>query len=655
METKVGRVHAERIRVTLGFDGMFYVDISGLSGGLALLWRRNNTASLLSFSKTHIDIEVTIPGFPNWRMTCYYGFPERNRRNESWELLRSLASRSDLPWVVMGDFNDLLYQHEKRGGNPHLSSLLRGFGDTIEDCVLSQMPMEGYQFTWEKGQGTPNWIEEKFDKVLTPNDWRNVVVGARVTNLATRRSDHSALFLGIHDSVGRGGTGKRGFQFEMAWLHDEGCRGVVEESWEEGRSMGLQDCIQYCGDQLSRWGGDRHHKFGNQINTLRKEQQRLHGHTDPTSLAKFQHLEELMSRLEAQEDAYWRQRAKQHWLRNADANTKFYHSHRENGIVSLLGFPHESLRHIMNVCFAPLSWMSWGDISNFVINCLQSPHFPEGLNDTDMVMIPKIGTPQMVTDLRPIALSNVVYRVMAKMITNRMKPLMEEIISDSQSAFIPDRLIIDNILLATEVGHFLNRKQCGVVGWSALKLDMAKAYDRMEWSFLRGMLLALGFDSRWVELIMLCVVNYHNSSICYSKNTGEMDRMEVAQILGVVQAPNFGKYLGLPSFVGRNKKAPFSYIEDKIRQRIGSWTFERIMNCYWWGSGTDHGIHWKVGNNPCFCWRSIMAAKGLICSGVRRRIGNGETTLIWDHPWIQDDQEPRYRLRCLCSWQEPKL
>ncbi|XP_019173897.1 PREDICTED: uncharacterized protein LOC109169469 [Ipomoea nil] len=109
------------------------------------------------------------------------------------------------------------------------------------------------------------------------------------------------------------------------------------------------------------------------------------------------------------------------------------------------------------------------------------------------------------TDLRPIALSNVVYRVMAKMITNRMKPLMGNIISDSQSAFIPDRLITDNILIAAEVGHFLNRKQCGAMGWGALKLDMAKAYDRMEWPFVKGMLLALGFDVRWVDLIMLCV------------------------------------------------------------------------------------------------------------------------------------------------------
>ncbi|XP_019178341.1 PREDICTED: uncharacterized protein LOC109173556 [Ipomoea nil] len=78
-------------------------------------------------------------------------------------------------------------------------------------------------------------------------------------------------------------------------------------------------------------------------------------------------------------------------------------------------------------------------------------------------------------------------------------------------------------------------------------------------------------------------------------------------VLGVDQAPNFGKYLGLPSFVGRNKKAAFAYIEDKIRQRIGSWNkrllsqaaIERTMNRYWWDSGTDRQIHWKAWDKLC--------------------------------------------------------
>ncbi|XP_019166962.1 PREDICTED: uncharacterized protein LOC109162734 [Ipomoea nil] len=118
----------------------------------------------------------------------------------------------------------------------------------------------------------------------------------------------------------------------MAWLYDEGCREVVQQSWQEGRGQGLQSCIEYCGNRLTRWGGDQYHKYGKQINDLNKKQQRLRGCTDPASLAEFQRLEQLLSRTEAQEDAYWRQRAKQHWLNEAAANTKFFHryaSHRK--------------------------------------------------------------------------------------------------------------------------------------------------------------------------------------------------------------------------------------------------------------------------------------------------------------------------------------
>lgn len=91
------------------------------------------------------------------------------------------------------------------------------------------------------------------------------------------------------------------------------------------------------------------------------------------------------------------------------------------------------------------------------------------------------------------------------MLANRLKDVLDVIISPSQSAFVQDRLITDNIIIAGEVGHYLQRKRVGNDGWAALKLDMAKAYDRMEWSFLEGTLVALGFDSRWVDLIRLCV------------------------------------------------------------------------------------------------------------------------------------------------------
>ncbi|XP_019181689.1 PREDICTED: uncharacterized protein LOC109176754 [Ipomoea nil] len=497
METKVNRDHAERLRVKLGFEGLFNVDNDGLSGGLALLWRTNNTARLIGYSKNHIDIEVDIPGFDRWMMTGFYGFPKRPQRREPWDLIRSLASKSELPWVIIGDFNDLLFQCEKRGGNPHPDSLLRGFRETIEECGLTQLPMSGYPYTWEKGKGTPNWIEERLDKVLATQAWRDLVADANVQNILTRKSDHSFLFLGILNLRERRRGLGRGFRFEMAWLHDEGCRDVVENSWGEGRSRGLQECTAFCGNRLTRWGGDRFHKFGEKILTLRKEQMRLRGYTDPVSLAEFRRLDECLTRVELQEDAYWRQRAKQHWLKDADANTRFYHSSSSPTVnddffesiqprvtdvhnASLLRpFEESEIKAAlfsmypdkapgpdgMNPGVYKHFWDVVGsDVSSFIVNCLNNCSLPDKLNETNIILIPKKKTPEMVSDYRPIALSNVVYRVMAKVITARMKPLMENIISETQSAFISERLITDNILIAAEVDHYLNRKQCGLAG-----------------------------------------------------------------------------------------------------------------------------------------------------------------------------------------------
>lgn len=97
METKVARTRAESLKISLGFDNLFYVDSRGLSGGLALFWKGRNIASLISYSHNHIDISVNNGDGKSWRLTGFYGFPNRNERKKSWDLLCSLKNNSDLP------------------------------------------------------------------------------------------------------------------------------------------------------------------------------------------------------------------------------------------------------------------------------------------------------------------------------------------------------------------------------------------------------------------------------------------------------------------------------------------------------------------------------------------------------------------------------
>ena len=109
------------------------------------------------------------------------------------------------------------------------------------------------------------------------------------------------------------------------------------------------------------------------------------------------------------------------------------------------------------------------------------------------------------SEFRPISLCNVIYKIISKVLANCLKPILNDIISESQSAFIVDRLITDNVLIAFESLHHMKTNCTRRTGFMAFKLDMSKAYDRVEWCFLEKILLKMGFQESWVAMIMECI------------------------------------------------------------------------------------------------------------------------------------------------------
>jgi hypothetical protein len=151
-------------------------------------------------------------------------------------------------------------------------------------------------------------------------------------------------------------------------------------------------------------------------------------------------------------------------------------------------------------------WDSIGsDVTNAVLSCLNSGKILRAINHTYITLIPKIQSPTNVTEFRPISLCNVVYKLISKVLANRLKKILPSIISETQSAFVPGRLITDNIFVAFESLHHMSTQRHGKTGHMALKLDMSKAYDRVEWTYLEAIMLKMGFQSIWVNLIMECV------------------------------------------------------------------------------------------------------------------------------------------------------
>jgi hypothetical protein len=144
------------------------------------------------------------------------------------------------------------------------------------------------------------------------------------------------------------------------------------------------------------------------------------------------------------------------------------------------------------------------DVTKVVLNFLNSGDMPYIVNNTALVLIPKVKAPQDLTQFKPIVLCNVLYKICSKVIANRLRLVLDDIIPEEQSAFVPGRLVTDNVLVAYESIHYLSRKK-GVTSACAVKLDMEKAYDRVEWSYLQSIMLKLGFSEGWVSRIMKCV------------------------------------------------------------------------------------------------------------------------------------------------------
>jgi hypothetical protein len=145
---------------------------------------------------------------------------------------------------------------------------------------------------------------------------------------------------------------------------------------------------------------------------------------------------------------------------------------------------------------------NWGTLKEEVIPAVQeffrNGIMPAGVNDATIVLIPKVDQPKKVTDFRPISLCDVIYKVVAKCLVNRMRPFLDEIVSPNQSAFVPDRLIIDNGLLAFECFHYILQEKDPEKSFCAYKLDLSKAYDRVDWRFLEQAMEKLGFSHQWV-------------------------------------------------------------------------------------------------------------------------------------------------------------
>ncbi|KAK3230611.1 hypothetical protein Dsin_002492 [Dipteronia sinensis] len=229
MEMKLGVQALERIRIKLGYLGKLVMESVGRSGGLCLFWSYRICADLISFSRFHIDVRITFNESKLWRLIGFYGSPDSTQRGHTWMLLRRLRSMSSLPWLRIGDFNEVLNSYEKHRETHRQWRLIEEFRETVDDCELMDMGFRGLGFTLSNRRDGSALVQERpiLVEILTASD-QYPVVGERL---------------------------RWRFHFEACWANCEECHALVRSSWthsvEGGVVRRVVAAISNCGQQLA--------------------------------------------------------------------------------------------------------------------------------------------------------------------------------------------------------------------------------------------------------------------------------------------------------------------------------------------------------------------------------------------------------------------
>jgi len=142
----------------------------------------------------------------------------------------------------------------------------------------------------------------------------------------------------------------------------------------------------------------------------------------------------------------------------------------------------------------------------------------KGINSTFIALIPKVGSPHGLNDFRPISLVGSLYKILKKLLANRLRLVISSVISDSQLAFVKNRQILDGILIANEVVDEIRKSQKELM---LFKVDFEKAYDSVDWGYLDFVMGRISFPAMWRKWIRECVSIATDSALVNGSPTNE--------------------------------------------------------------------------------------------------------------------------------------
>ncbi|GAU21723.1 hypothetical protein TSUD_328480 [Trifolium subterraneum] len=249
------------------------------------------------------------------------------------------------------------------------------------------------------------------------------------------------------------------------------------------------------------------------------------------------------------------------------------------------------------------------DVVRLISTAFETGGFPPSLSETLIALIPKTDCPNNLKEFQPISLCNTVYKLITKIMVNRLRPFLTQIIGPYQGNFLPGRGTTDNDIILQEAIHTM-RKSKRKKGDMVFKIDLEKAYDNVSWEFLHLCLIKNGFPPMSIKLIMFCVissslsimwngrrlpsftptrglrqggplspylfvlwlkVNINKSKVFFSSTTRSGKISSIVASIGINRTLSLEKYLGFPMMHGRLRRRYFEFFEEKISKRLAIW------------------------------------------------------------------------------------
>ncbi|XP_050258890.1 uncharacterized protein LOC126703871 [Quercus robur] len=463
-ETKASQRRIKGLQRKLGLTQGITVLSDGRSGGLAMLWKEGADVRFKSCSNSHIDMVVCEGnGALPWRATGFYGHPDAGMRPISWNLLELLNRQCNMPWVVFGDFNEILNSDEKLGWLERDARQMECFRECLSNCGLFDLGFVGQRFTWCNGRIGDQRTLVRLDRIVANEAWLNMFPEAKVVHRSMAASDHCLLSLSIRMRETRKVARKR-FMFEEMWTREEGCREVIERAWDPldcNPELSIQKRLKCCQFQLQNWNC---RVFGNVNKSLKQKQSRLQ-HLEELNLLhesaeEVQKLKMEINEVMLREEIMWNQRSRALWIKYGDRNTRWRENYEEVEEVILKYF-----KEIYSTTFPTEFGASLGAVDRRVT---------EAMNDDLLKELKEEEVWQALMQMHPTKSPG------PDVLANRLKRVLPDVVDEAQSAFVPGRQITDNVLVVFEVMHCINQRRKGKEGLTAIKLDMSKAYDRVE-------------------------------------------------------------------------------------------------------------------------------------------------------------------------------